>query len=58
MISEEDDELKVEESFESERRAGRADASNPAVLEEMRLWEATLEDGIDFDSPQPDQSKQ
>jgi hypothetical protein len=33
--------------FESERRATRADAQSPAALEEMRLWEATLEDGID-----------
>jgi hypothetical protein len=35
--------------YESERQAIRADAQNPAVLEEMRLWESTLEDGIDFD---------
>ncbi len=40
-------EREVEAIFESERRAIRADAENPAVLEEMRLWEATLEDGID-----------
>jgi predicted DNA-binding ribbon-helix-helix protein len=33
--------------FESERRATLAEAKSPAVLEEMRLWEATLGDGID-----------
>jgi hypothetical protein len=33
--------------FESERRATLAEAESPAVLEEMRLWEATLGDGID-----------
>lgn len=33
--------------FESERRATLAEATSPAVLEEMRLWEATLGDGID-----------
>jgi len=32
---------------ESERQAIRADVENPQSLEEMRLWEATLEDGID-----------
>jgi uncharacterized protein (DUF1778 family) len=36
-----------EEIFESERQAIRADAENPAVLEEMHAWEATLADGID-----------
>lgn len=40
-------EREVETIFESERQATRTDAENPAVLEEMRLWEATLEDGID-----------
>jgi hypothetical protein len=42
-------EMELEAIFESERRATLADAQNPAVLEEMRLWESTLEDGIDFD---------
>jgi hypothetical protein len=42
-------EQELETIFESERRATRADAKNPAALEEMRLWEATLEDGLDFD---------
>ncbi len=42
-------EQELEAIFESERRARLADAQNPAVLEEMRLWESTLEDGIDFD---------
>lgn len=42
-------ERELEAIFESEREVTRADAENPAVLEEMRLWEATLEDGLDFD---------
>jgi hypothetical protein len=42
-------EQEIEEAFESERRAVLADAQNPAAQEEMRLWEATLEDGLDFD---------
>jgi hypothetical protein len=33
--------------FESERQACRAEAGDSAAGEEMRLWEATLEDGID-----------
>jgi hypothetical protein len=40
-------EQELEAIFESERRARRADAENPEALEEMRLWETTLEDGID-----------
>jgi hypothetical protein len=40
-------EHKVEAIIESERQARRADAGDPAAEEEMRLWEATLEDGID-----------
>jgi len=36
-----------ESLFESERQAIRADAQNPAVLEELHLWETTLADGID-----------
>ncbi len=40
-------EREIEAIFESERQAIRADAQSPAALEEMRLWEATLEDGID-----------
>jgi hypothetical protein len=40
-------EREIEAIFKSEREAIRAEASNPAALEEMRLWEATLEDGID-----------
>jgi hypothetical protein len=42
-------EQEIEEAFESERQATLADAQSPAALEEMRLWESTLEDGIDFD---------
>lgn len=33
--------------FESERQAIRADAQSPDVVEEIRLWETTLTDGID-----------
>jgi predicted DNA-binding ribbon-helix-helix protein len=42
-------EQEIEEAFESERQAVLADVPNPAAQEEMRLWEATLEDGLDFD---------
>jgi hypothetical protein len=42
-------EQELEAIYESERQAVLADAQNPEVLEEMRLWESTLEDGIDFD---------
>jgi hypothetical protein len=42
-------EQELEAIYESERQAILADAQNPEVLEEMRLWESTLEDGIDFD---------
>ena len=49
----------IEAIIESERQALLADAQNPAVLEEMRLWESTLEDGIDFDkSGKPEASTQ
>jgi hypothetical protein len=33
--------------FRSEREATRADAENPAAVDEGREWEATLGDGID-----------
>jgi hypothetical protein len=49
LLSEIAREREIEAIFESERQATRVDAQNPAALEEMRLWEATLEDGIDFD---------
>ncbi len=39
-------ERELEAAFESERQATRADANSPAALEEMRMWEATLEDGV------------
>jgi hypothetical protein len=42
-------EQEIEEAFESERQAVLAEAEDPAALDEMRLWEATLEDGLDFD---------
>lgn len=40
-------EREIEMIWESEQQATRADAQAPAALQEMRLWEATLEDGID-----------
>jgi predicted DNA-binding protein len=36
----------LEEAYRSEREASKADAENPEVLAEDRLWEATLGDGI------------
>jgi glycosyltransferase involved in cell wall biosynthesis len=33
--------------FESERQATRTDAQNPAALDEMCVWEDTLDDGLD-----------
>jgi predicted DNA-binding ribbon-helix-helix protein len=47
LLAEMASEREIEAIWESERRATRADAQNPAALEEMRRWEATLEDGID-----------
>jgi predicted DNA-binding ribbon-helix-helix protein len=42
-------ERELEEIFASERRAVLAEVGDPVAEEEMRLWESTLEDGIDFD---------
>ncbi len=39
--------MELEAIFEDERRARREDAENPEVVEEMHLWDTTLEDGID-----------
>jgi stringent starvation protein B len=36
-----------EAMFESERRARLSEIGDPTAEEEMRMWEATLEDGID-----------
>jgi hypothetical protein len=47
LLSELAREQEIEAMFESERQARRLDAENPEALEEMRLWETTLEDGID-----------
>ncbi len=47
LLSEMAREREVEAMFESERQAVLADANNPEALAEMRLWQATLEDGID-----------
>jgi hypothetical protein len=46
MLAEIAREREIEAIWESERRATRADAQTPTALEEMRLWEATLDDGI------------
>ena len=35
------------DAYRSEREASKADGENPEALAEMKLWEATLEDGID-----------
>jgi hypothetical protein len=47
LLSEMAREREIEAIFEAEREAVRVDARNPEALAEMRLWEATLEDGID-----------
>jgi uncharacterized protein (DUF1778 family) len=47
LLSEITCERACEAIFESERRAIRVDAQNPAVLEEIHAWEATLADGLD-----------
>lgn len=39
-------EAEREAAYRSEREAAKADAENPEVLAEDRLWEATLGDGI------------
>jgi macrodomain Ter protein organizer (MatP/YcbG family) len=35
------------DAYRSEREATRADVKRPEALAEYRLWEETLEDGID-----------
>ncbi|MGA7703269.1 MAG: hypothetical protein WB998_00070 [Solirubrobacteraceae bacterium] len=47
LLSELARERELEAVWESERQATIADAQNPAALEDARLWEATLDDGID-----------
>jgi hypothetical protein len=42
-------ERELEAIYASERRAVLAEVGDPVAEEEMRLWESTLEDGIDFD---------
>jgi len=49
LLAEIAQEQELEEAFESERQAVLAEADDPAAQEEWRLWECTLEDGIDFD---------
>jgi len=47
LLSEMARERELEAVWESERQATIADAQNPAALEDARMWEATLDDGID-----------
>ena len=47
LLSEMARERELEAVWESERQATLADAQNPAALEDGRLWEVTLDDGID-----------
>ncbi len=47
LLSEMAREREVEAVWESERQATIADARSPIALEDARLWEATLDDGID-----------
>jgi hypothetical protein len=47
LLSEMAREREVEAVWESERQATIADAQSPIALEDARLWEATLDDGID-----------
>ncbi|MHB8532274.1 MAG: type II toxin-antitoxin system antitoxin MazE7 [Solirubrobacteraceae bacterium] len=47
LLSEIAREQEIEAMFESERQARQRHAENPEAVEEMRLWETTLEDGID-----------
>jgi hypothetical protein len=42
-------EQELEAIYESERKAVLAEDGDPVAEEERRLWESTLEDGIDFD---------
>lgn len=36
-----------DDAYRSEREATRAEMNDPVALAEYRLWEGTLEDGID-----------
>jgi post-segregation antitoxin (ccd killing protein) len=47
LLSEMALERELEAVWQSERLATLADAQNPDALEDARLWEATLDDGID-----------
>jgi predicted DNA-binding ribbon-helix-helix protein len=47
LLAEVADERELEAIWASERQATRADAEDPLAQEETRLWEATLEDGVD-----------
>ncbi len=49
LLAEIASEQELEEAFASERQARLAEAGDPTVQEDMRLWEATLQDGLDFD---------
>ena len=47
LLSEIARQQEIEAMFEAERQASLADSANPEALAEIRLWDATLEDGID-----------
>jgi hypothetical protein len=47
MLEEVAREAAREAIFRSEREAARADASDRAVRDEVRIWESTLTDGVD-----------
>ncbi|MGA9283934.1 MAG: hypothetical protein WBV85_00670 [Solirubrobacteraceae bacterium] len=47
LLSEMAREREIEAIWESERQATIADAQSPGAVEDARLWEATLDDGID-----------
>jgi hypothetical protein len=47
LLAEVANEREIAAIWESERQATRADAESPAAMEELRRWEATLDDGVD-----------
>jgi hypothetical protein len=47
LLTELADRAERDDAYRSEREATRADMASPEALAEYRLWEGTLEDGID-----------
>jgi hypothetical protein len=47
LLAEIADERRREAIWRSEREANRIDAQSPDAQDEVRAWEATLEDGLD-----------